>query len=277
MVYHFSMDIVKSIILGIIEGATEFLPISSTGHLLISEKLLNFKDTTALYTVVIQLGAIFAAVWYFRKDLVSITKGLLSREKVMTTFCMHVVIGIIPVALLGLIIEKTIGLPDSPTLIAASLILGGVVFLLVENQPHKPADPKGKVVYGDITAKRSLLIGIGQCLALIPGVSRSGATIMTGLLAGLDRKTATVFSFYLSIPIMIAASALKLYSDSSALSEISGGSASLFFGVISAFISALLVIHWLLGYVQKHNFKPFAYYRIGLGTLLFVLISYNVI
>lgn len=271
------MDILQAIILGIIEGATEFLPISSTGHLIVSEKLIGFHDTAEIYTVVVQLGAILAAVWYFRKDLARIIGGLLARDKSMTAFCKNVLLGLIPAAVLGVIIEKTVGLPDSLVLIAIMLIVGGAIFIIIENLPHTQPDPGGDVAYGSISSKRSLLVGLGQCLALIPGVSRSGATIMTGLLVGLDRKTATVFSFYLSIPLMIAASAIKLLDNSSSISEISGGSTSLIFGTISAFVSALLVIHWLLGYVQKHDFKPFAYYRIALGSILLIMLAFNVI
>jgi len=267
------MDILKALLLGIIEGITEFLPVSSTAHLLVSEKVLGYKDAAEVFTVVIQLGAIVAAAWYFRKDLLYIIRCLIARDKAMTTFAGGVIIGVLPTALVGLIVEKTIGLPDSLWLISAMLIVGGIVFILVENMSHKTPSKTGDVRYEDITTKKSLLIGLTQCLSIIPGVSRSGATIMGGLLVGLDRKTATVFSFYLSIPIMVAASALKLASDRSAISSISGGSSALIVGVVSAFITACITITWLLKYVTKKDFKPFAYYRIGLGILIIIVLT----
>lgn len=267
------MDILKALLLGIIEGITEFLPVSSTAHLLVSEKVLGYKDTAAIFTVVIQLGAILAAAWYFRKDLTYIIRSLIARDKEMTSFAGSVIVGVLPAGIVGLVIEKTVGLPDSLWLISAMLILGGIAFILIENMSHKLPSRSGDVRYEDITAKKSLLIGLGQCLSIIPGVSRSGATIMTGLIVGLDRKTATVFSFYLSIPIMVAASALKLASDHSAISSISGGSLALVVGLLSSFITACIVITWLLKYVTKNDFKPFAYYRIGLGLIILVVLT----
>ena len=267
------MDILKALLLGVIEGITEFLPVSSTAHLLVSEKVLGYKDTAEIFTVIIQFGATVAAAWYFRKDLMYIIRSLIARDKAMTSFAGSVIIGILPAALVGLIVEKTVGLSDSLWLISAMLILGGVVFILVENMSHKIPSKTGNVRYADITVKKSLLIGLAQCLSIIPGISRSGATIMGGLLVGLDRKTATVFSFYLSIPIMVAASALKLANDHSAISSISGGSSALIVGLLSAFITACISITWLLKYVSKKDFKPFAYYRIGLGLVFLVVLT----
>lgn len=271
MVYTFiCMDILSALFLGIVEGLTEFLPISSTGHLLVTEKLIDFKDETALFTVVIQLGAILSAGWYFRKDLVYIISSLARGDKVMRRFVWSVFIGVLPAGIVGLIVEKTIGLPDALPLIALTMIVGGIAFLFIENRVTKKPLQSGEVAYDDITPRRALYVGLGQCLAIIPGVSRSGATIMSGLLAGLDRKTATIFSFYLSIPIMVSASALKLLDGRSTLSSITGGTPALVVGVISAFITALLVINWLLKYVTTNSFKPFAYYRIAVGLILAV-------
>ena len=269
------MEFIKIIALGIIEGITEFLPISSTGHLVVSEKLLHFKDKSSLFTVVIQLGAILAAAWYFRRDLAHIIKSLISRDIPMINFAKSVIIGLLPAGIIGVLVEKTVGIPDSPVLISASLILGGVVLWVVENHYHIPDSTDGHVNYPAITMKRSLAIGFAQALAIIPGVSRSGATIVAGMLSGLDRKTATVFSFYLSIPIMLAASALKLKDGTPALQNITGGTTGLALGVGVSFITAFLVVKWLLHYVQKHNFKPFAYYRIGVGSLILLLVLTN--
>jgi undecaprenyl-diphosphatase len=267
------MEFIKIIILGIIEGITEFLPISSTGHLVAAEKLLHFKDEASLFTVIIQLGAIVAAAWYFRKDLAHIVKQLIAKDRLIMNFTKNVVIGLIPAGVIGVIIEKTVGISDSILLIAVSLILGGVVLWVVENHYSVKPLPHGEVGYDEITTKRSVIIGFAQALAIIPGVSRSGATIVSGMLSGLDRKTATVFSFYLSIPIMLAASALKFKDGRSKLSLITGGSAGLVVGLVVSFVVACVVISWLLRYVQKNSFKPFAYYRIGLGGLLLLLLG----
>lgn len=267
------MQILHIIILGILEGLTEFLPISSTGHLLVAEKLLHFKDEASLFTVVIQFGAILAAAWYFRKDLVYIVKQVFARDSFMLNFAKNVLIGIVPAGIVGLVLEKTIGLPDSLMLVATSLIIGGVVLWVVENHYSVKPLKDGEVNYEAITPKRALVIGLAQCLSLIPGVSRSGSTIVSGMLSGLDRKTATVFSFYLSIPLMLAASLIKLKDGSSKISLISGGSVGLIVGTIATGITAFIVVKWLLQYVQKNNFKPFAYYRIGFGALLFLLLA----
>lgn len=276
MHYPNGMDILYAIILGIIEGITEFLPISSTAHLVVAEDLMNFKDTASLFTVVIQLGAILAATVHFRADLLYIARSVVARDKAMLLFIRNVIFGLLPSLVLGLLVEKTIGLSDSLALIAGALVAGGIIFLLIENKPHAPTKKDGTVRYEAITAQRSWLIGLGQALAIIPGVSRSGATIMTGLMCGLDRKTATVFSFYLSIPVMIGASTLKLIDDRSTLSSVSGGATGLLVGTIVSFVVALLVIRWLLSYVQTNTFKPFAYYRIGVGlTILAVLTVQN--
>ena len=267
------MQLLYVVILGIIEGLTEFLPISSTGHLLVAEKLLHFKDEASLFTVVIQLGAILAAAWYFRKDLIYIVRQIFARDSFMLGFARNVVIGIVPAGIIGLILEKTIGLPDSIMLVATSLVLGGVVLWVVENHYTVKPLKDGEVNYESITAKRALIVGLAQCLSLIPGVSRSGSTIVGGMLCGLDRKTATVFSFYLSIPLMLAASLLKLKDGSSKISLISGGSVGLIVGTVATGVTAFIVVKWLLQYVQKNSFKPFAYYRIGFGSLLFLLLA----
>ena len=239
------MDIFLAIILGVIEGATEFLPISSTAHLVVSEKLLGFKDEASLFTVVVQLGAILAAAWYFRKDLANIFKKLVSGDKPTKRFVVNVFLGLLPAGLIGLI---------------------------VENHLHTQLPKTDSIDYAQITPKRSLTVGFAQALAIIPGVSRSGATIVSGMLSGLDRKTATVFSFYLSIPIMLAASALKLKDDHTKIHLITGGNIGVIVGTTVAFVSAFMAVKWLLRYVQTHNLKPFAYYRIVLGLVILCLL-----
>lgn len=266
------MDLLYALILGIVEGITEFLPISSTGHLIVSEELIGFKDDTAIFTVVIQLGAIAAAAWYFRLDLINICKKCLAGDKQMQKFARNVFVGLLPAGIIGLIVEKTVGLPDSLALIGATMILGGFIFLFVESKVTAKTNKAENMDYGSVTLGRSLIVGFAQCLALIPGVSRSGATIVSGLATGLDRKTAAVFSFYLSIPIMLAASVFKLYEGSSELQNISGGVPALLVGLASATITAFFVIKWLMKYIQTNTFKPFAYYRIFMGSLIIIVL-----
>lgn len=261
------MDIVKAIILGIVEGITEFLPISSTGHLIVAEDVLHFKDEAAIFTVVIQFGAIMAAVWYFRNDLQKIIKGIVKGDRLMQRFALNVLLGVIPAGLVGLVVEKTVGISDSLLLIGCMLVVGGVAFIVIERL-HRHKDTQTDMQYVHITRKRALMVGLAQVASIVPGVSRSGATIMGGMLAGLGRKTATVFSFYLSLPLMFAASLYKLIDDRSAISGISGGSATLIAGSIAALITSMVVISWLLRYVAKNNFTVFGIYRIVAGVLL---------
>jgi undecaprenyl-diphosphatase len=265
LLYSIFMDLLKAALLGIVEGLTEFLPVSSTAHIILTSKALGFRDTAELFTVVVQLGAIAAATWYFRRDLIYITKAILGRDRSMITFARNCIIGLLPTFVIGFTVQKLFGIPDSLAIIAPALVIGGIIFLWVEGLPHPKSPKDGAVNYEAITGKCAALIGLGQSLAIIPGVSRSGATIITGLLTGLDRKTAAVFSFYLGIPVMIGASALKLKDDSSMITSVTGGSTGIIIGTLAAFVSALLVVNWLMKYIVRHNFRPFAYYRIALG------------
>lgn len=265
------MDLIKSLLLGIIEGVTEFLPVSSTAHLMIGEKVLNFRDTAEVFTVVIQLGAILAACWFFKTDIVRIAGSVFSKDKAGQQLIMRLICGLTPAFLLGLIIELTVGIPRSIVLIAWALIAGGIVLWIIERWiDTKPIDKEADVRYESITIKKAILIGLGQCLAIVPGVSRSGATIATGLVSGINRPTATSFSFLLSIPIMLAASSLQLIRDWNEIKAISGGFPALFIGFIMSALTAFVVVKWLLKYVQRHDFKPFAYYRIFLGIMLLI-------
>lgn len=260
-----------AILLGLIEGVTEFLPISSTGHLLLAEKLTNFTDIEGIFTVVIQLGAIAAVIWFYRQDLLAKTKGLLVKDTAALNFWKLLIIATVPAGLIGLALDKSMETISVPVVIAWSLIVGGIILWLVDNKPVDQAKARSPQIE-KITFKQALIIGFGQAVAIIPGVSRSGATIVTGLSLGIDRPTATAFSFYLSIPVLVLASSYKLIKYPEAIGQISGGGITLALGLISAFITALLSISWLLKYVSRHNFRPFAYYRIILGIciLLFV-------
>ena len=257
-----------AIILGLLEGVTEFLPVSSTGHLLIAERLTGFKDVQDIFTVVIQLGAIAAVVWFYRIDLLSKVRGLLAREQSALHFWKLLIIATIPAGLIGLALDKSLTNFGTPTVIAWSLIIGGVVLWIVDRHPVVVSRRTLEPQIEKLTFKQAGLVGLGQAVAIIPGVSRSGATIVTGLTLGLDRTTATAFSFYLGIPILVLASALKIVKHPEAISQISGGPATLIIGLVSAFITALLSISWLLRYVSRHNFRPFAYYRVALGLII---------
>ena len=270
-----SMHFIHTIILSIIEGITEFLPISSTGHLLIAERLLNFKDESGVFTVVIQFGAVLAAAWYFRKDLINTTKQFIRGDKDARRFYWHVLLGLVPAGVLGLVLEATTGLLTSPIVIALSLIIGGVILWVVENiyaSKHRVAD-EPTTLYASVTRRQAALVGLGQCFSLIPGVSRSGSTIVAGLMTGMSRASATTFSFYLSIPLLAAASALKIVKHKNDLNMVPGGSIQLLVGTAATFVSAFIVVSWLLKYVSNHSLKPFAYYRILFGALLLVLLG----
>ncbi len=263
--------ILQAIVLGIIEGLTEFLPISSTGHLVVAERVLGYKDAAELFTVVIQLGAIAAVIWYYRKDLIEKVQGLFGDKKVQR-FWINWIIATIPAGIAGALFADQLSRFATVRTVAVSLIVGGVIIWLIENY-HKPRPAGAAPKFESLTTRQALQVGFYQIASLIPGVSRSGATIMGGLLSGVDRVTATAFSFYLSMPIIILASAYKLVKEGDKISQVTGGSVALLVGTVTAFISALVVVKWLLHYVARNNFKPFAYYRIGFGLLILLVLA----
>lgn len=270
------MYLLIALILGIIEGVTEFLPISSTGHLIVFESLLNFRDVKDLFTVVIQLGAIAAVVWFYRRDLWQKTLGLIRRDKAAVVFWKWYVIATIPAGLVGFALADSLDHFTVPVVVAVSLIVGGIILWLADRQPTDPghAEP---VDFNQLSTRRALLIGLGQCLAVIPGVSRSGSTIVTGLLTGLNRPTATAFSFYLSIPILAAACGYKFIKNYDMLGQLPGGGWSLLVGLLAAFVTGLFAVSWLLRYISRHNFRPFAVYRVAFGLLILILVATNII
>jgi undecaprenyl-diphosphatase len=254
--------------LGVVEGFTEFLPISSTGHLIVAEEVLNYKDTAEIFTVVVQMGAILAVIWFYRHDLASKISGLIRRDAVTTRFWLNWIIATIPAGLAGFLLQDQISKYALASTVGVALIAGGILIWLIETY-HKPAKNIGEKAQMDkLTPLQAVKIGAFQMLALIPGVSRSGATIMGGLLSGLDRVTATAFSFYLSIPILVTAGMYQLITNRNDLDSVAGGGAALLAGVVAAFITALIAVKWLLHYVSKHDFKLFAYYRIVLGIII---------
>lgn len=262
------MEILQAIILGIIEGLTEFLPISSTGHLIVAEEAMNYKDTAEIFTVFIQSGAILSVLWFYRKDLMDKVAGLFKKDKATINFWLCWVLATIPAGLIGFVLQDKISEYAIAATVGVALILGGIAIWLIETF-HKTAKSAGEEAQlNKLTIIQALKIGIFQILALIPGVSRSGATIMGGLLSGLDRVTATAFSFYLSIPILLVAGVYQLGTGWNQLDTVAGGGAALIAGTVAAFITALVAIKWLLHYVSRHDFKLFAYYRIVLGTIV---------
>ncbi len=269
----------KALILGIVEGLTEFLPVSSTGHLIVAGSLLNFTDEHAkTFDVVIQLGAILAVCWEFRRRIGSVVTGLPSRPEARR-FTLNVIIATIPAVVLGLLLEKTIKAAlFSPVPVAFALVVGGVVILWAEARQRAQAREGGQAKVArvtdvdDLSAMDALKVGLAQCFALIPGTSRSGSTIIGGMLFGLDRRVATEFSFFLAIPIMFGATAYELYKDWHLLSVDALGVFAI--GFVAAFISAFLCVRWLLRYIAGHDFTAFAWYRIGFG-LLILLVGYS--
>jgi undecaprenyl-diphosphatase len=267
------IDLLQALLLGIIEGITEFLPISSTGHLILSQNLIGFQDHHDLFAVVIQVGAIAAVIWYYRHDLIEKTLGFFKRDAAAINFWKILAVGTIPAGILGLAFDRVSESITTPLVIAIALILGGIILWIVDNKPVK--NEKAEVKLDEISTKQALLIGLGQCVAMIPGVSRSGATIVSGLAVKLNRPTATAFSFYLSIPVLVLASAYKLAKYNSEIPQITGGVTGIIIGLIAAFVTALFAISWLLRYITNHNFKPFAVYRIVLGSIILIFIGFG--
>ncbi len=260
------MDIlllVKAFILGLVEGATEFLPISSTGHLIIVGDLLHFNDEKGkVFEIVIQLAAILAVCWEYRLKLIDTALHITKQSKAQQ-FVLNLLLAFLPAAILGLAFHSAIKeYLFSPMTVALALITGGFAILYIEKLPLKT--PTNSI--DTLKPVQALKIGFAQSLALFPGVSRAGATILGGMLFGLNRKTATEFSFFLAIPVMFAATFLDVYKSRGLLSL---DDVSLFAtGFITAFLSALVAIRFLLRFVATHDFKIFAWYRIILGTLV---------
>ena len=273
-------EILKSIIFGIVEGITEWLPISSTGHLILVEQFLKFKEVSpefwGMFQVVIQFGAILAVVLLYWKKIWPITKnkekaikkhGILSYfDKSIMSLWGKILVGCIPAAIIGLLFDEVFEeLFYNPTCIAIALIIFGIAFIVIENwNKHRKG---GKTKNSDITYKDALIIGVFQLLAAIfPGTSRSGATIIGGLLIGLSRPNSAEFTFYLAIPTMLGASLLKLVKFGLAFT--STEIIILLVGMLVSFVVSMFVIKFLMNYIKKHDFKVFGYYRIILGILV---------
>lgn len=253
-----------AILLGIIEGLTEFLPVSSTGHLILFGDLLGFEGPKGkTFEVVIQLGAILAICWLYRRKLLGTARGTFRKNPADVRFAGCILLAFLPAMMVGALFHGYIKAAlFNPFTVSVVLIFGGVVMLLAER--YKPGMRYGSVE--DLTPALCLKIGIFQCFALIPGTSRSGATIIGALLLGVGRRAATEFSFFLAIPTMFAAAAFQIYVNWDDLNL--DGIQLIIAGFIAAFFSALLVVRWAVGYIERHGFAPFAWYRIGLGMLM---------
>lgn len=258
--------LVKALVLGVVEGLTEFLPVSSTGHLILAGDLLGFNgDKAKVFEIVIQTGAMLAIVWEYRVKFWRVAAGLVT-EPLARRFVGNLLVAFIPAAVLGLAFSKLIkAYLFHAVPVALAFIIGGIIILWVERSLH----PRVRVErVDDMTWRDALKVGIAQAFALIPGTSRSGATIIGGMLFGLSRKTATEFSFFLAVPTLIAAGAYDFWKNR-ALFE--AGDAELFAtGSITAFIAAFLCVRWLLRYIATHDFTPFAWYRIAFGAVVLV-------
>jgi undecaprenyl-diphosphatase len=256
--------LLKALILGIVEGLTEFLPISSTGHLILAGDLLDFNDERGkLFEIVIQSGAILAVVWEYRARLGRVAGGLLRGEVAAQRFILNLFIAFLPLATLGLLFGKAIKAHlFNPIAVATTFILGALVILWAEKRRHRiRIDSVEDMRPGD-----ALKLGIAQAFALIPGTSRSGATIIGGLLFGLSRQAATEFSFFLAIPTLGVATVYQLYKERALLSADDLGMWAV--GFVSAFVSAFLCVRWLLRYISSHDFTIFAWYRIVFGVVV---------
>ena len=254
----------KAAIMGVVEGLTEFLPISSTGHLILAGALLGFDDEKGkVFDIAIQTGAIFAVILVYWQKIRDTVKALpYQREAQRLVF--NVFIGFLPAVVLGLLFGKLIkAYLFTPWVVASTFIAGGVIILWAERRP--PSSVRIRVVE-DMRGRDALMVGLIQCLAMVPGTSRSGATIIGGMLLGLSRKAATDFSFFLAIPTLIGAGAYSLYKERALLSLADLPMFAVGLGV--SFISAWVCVRWLLKYIASHSFEVFAWYRIAFGLVV---------
>ncbi|QNQ09634.1 undecaprenyl-diphosphate phosphatase [Sphingomonas alpina] len=262
-------DLIIIILLGIVEGVTEFLPVSSTGHLILAGALLGLPQADATFDIVIQLGAILAVVVLFWGRFMKVAQGLLARDPAAIRFTRNVLLGFLPSAVVGAIAYKSIkAVLEAPVIgpmvVAIALIVGGVLILVIERLAKTI---KTRSVE-DMPWRTALVIGVVQCLSMIPGVSRSGATIMGALTLGVDRETAAEYSFFLAIPTMLGATTLALYKGRFELGN--AHLTAIAIGFVVSFLVALAVIRWFVSFVGKHGFAPFAWYRIIAGSIALI-------
>src|SRR3954468_19603596 len=262
-----------AIILGIVEGVTEFLPVSSTGHLILATKLLGFDaDKWAAFNVIIQLGAILAIVVLYWRTFWAVLEGMLKGQAVSWRFVRNILIAFLPSAILGfLLINKIEALLGNGLVVAVAFIVGGIAILAIE----KLVKPGEIVGVGELPLKQVVGVGLIQCLAMVPGVSRSGATILGGLSLGVERRTAAEFSFFLAIPTMVGATTLEFAKHRD---DIMAGAHGIGFGAIAigfvvSFVVAIVVVRAFVHYISRHGFAPFAWYRICVGLVALAWLS----
>jgi undecaprenyl-diphosphatase len=262
-----SADYLTAALLGIVEGLTEFLPVSSTGHLILADALLEIEGPASkLFDIVIQLGAILAVFWVYRSRFAAAAAGL-SSDPVAQRFVANIVIAFLPAAVVGVVAHRFIKeVLFSPWVVAVSLVVGGVLILLIERVRPRPRIEN----VDDMKMRTALAVGCCQILAMIPGVSRAGATIMGAMMLRVDRAAATQFSFFLAVPTMLGATVYDLYKNRAILSVENGTLIAI--GFIVAFLCALFVVRTLVGFVSRHGFGVFAWYRIAIGGVALALL-----
>jgi len=259
---------VDSILLGLVEGVTEFLPISSTGHLILVSHLLGAESATnKLFDIVVQLGAILAVCWLYRAKLIATMGGMIERQPAAWRFACAILLGFVPAMVLGAALHDVI--KDrlfNVAVVAFATLIGGIVIILVERFKRRPLI----FTLDALPLPTCLMIGCFQCLAMIPGTSRSGATIIGALLLNVDRRVAAEYSFFLAIPTMFAATFYDLYKTKILLTTADVWMITI--GFVTAFIAALVVVRWLIGFLSRHDFTVFGWYRIVLGIVMLVVL-----
>ena len=268
--------LIKAAILGVVEGLTEFLPVSSTGHLILAGQLLDFTgDKAKLFEIVIQSGAIFAVCVEYRARFLGAIAGII-HDRAAQRFWLNLAIAFVPLAALGLLFNKMIKAAlFKPVPVAIAFIVGGLIILWVERPSARNRQAPRVMEVDDMTPLDALKLGIAQAFGLIPGTSRSGATIIGGMLFGLSRKAATEFSFFLGVPTLMVATAYSLYKERHLLDMADAG--MWLVGMATAFVSAFVCVRWLIRYVATHNLVPFAWYRIAFGAVVLLTAYFNVI
>ena len=258
----------KTVIVGLVEGLTEFLPVSSTGHIILAEELLHFQGPPGkVFEIVIQLGSILAICVLYYAKILSTAVGVIRRDPAAIRFSASIVLAFLPAAVVGVAAHKYIkSVLFNPTVVAVALIVGGIVILVIEKYAQRPRIKN----IDDVDWKTALFIGFCQCLAMIPGVSRAGATIMGARVLRVERATAAEFSFFLAIPTMLGATVYDLYKNWKVLDWNAGGVIAI--GFVVAFFAALAVVRPFVRFISRHGFGVFAWYRIVVGAVALVLL-----
>jgi undecaprenyl-diphosphatase len=270
------MDLtLTAILLGIVEGLTEFIPVSSTGHLILASELFGYDaETWKVFNIVIQLGAILAVVVQYWRTFWAVGWGLLRWEAMSVAFVRNLLIAFLPSAVLGLALKDYIDVMlGSPMIVAWALVAGGIAILVIERYARQ-GPPSG---VAQLPMRQALGVGLFQCISMIPGVSRSGATIMGALAMGVERRTAAEFSFFLAVPTMLGATTLELWDNRAALASGLGpvGWNEIGVGFVVSFVVALIVIRGFVAFVSKSGFAPFAWYRIAAGLLAAAFLAFG--